>query len=88
MVSRCITVIEGKGQPVVLVHGFSEDGTVWENQVAAFKNKISAHHSRPSRKWKISFLGSAQDDISLVNGIFCRMHSPVFLIRKILKPLV
>jgi pimeloyl-ACP methyl ester carboxylesterase len=25
--------IEGNGQPVVLVHGFSEDGTVWENQV-------------------------------------------------------
>jgi pimeloyl-ACP methyl ester carboxylesterase len=31
--------IEGKGQPVVLVHGFSEDGTVWENQVAALKDK-------------------------------------------------
>lgn len=25
--------IEGKGQPVMLVHGFAEDGTVWENQV-------------------------------------------------------
>jgi pimeloyl-ACP methyl ester carboxylesterase len=31
--------MEGKGQPVVLVHGFSEDGTVWENQVAALKDK-------------------------------------------------
>jgi pimeloyl-ACP methyl ester carboxylesterase len=31
--------IEGKGQPVVLVHGFSEDGTVWENQVENLKNK-------------------------------------------------
>jgi pimeloyl-ACP methyl ester carboxylesterase len=31
--------IEGKGQPVVLVHGFSEDGTVWENQVAYLKDK-------------------------------------------------
>jgi pimeloyl-ACP methyl ester carboxylesterase len=31
--------IEGKGLPVVLVHGFSEDGTVWENQVAALKDK-------------------------------------------------
>jgi pimeloyl-ACP methyl ester carboxylesterase len=32
--------IEGKGQPVVLVHGFSEDGTVWENQIAALKDKF------------------------------------------------
>ena len=32
--------IEGKGQPVVLVHGFSEDGTVWENQVEYLKNKF------------------------------------------------
>lgn len=31
--------VEGKWQPVVLVHGFSEDGTVWENQVAALKDK-------------------------------------------------
>lgn len=32
--------IEGKGRPVVLVHGFSEDGTVWENQIAALKDKF------------------------------------------------
>jgi pimeloyl-ACP methyl ester carboxylesterase len=32
--------IEGKGQPVVLVHGFSEDGTVWENQVEYLKHKF------------------------------------------------
>jgi pimeloyl-ACP methyl ester carboxylesterase len=32
--------IEGKGQPVILVHGFSEDGTVWENQIAALKDKF------------------------------------------------
>lgn len=31
--------IEGKGKPVVLVHGFAEDGTVWENQVEYLKNK-------------------------------------------------
>jgi pimeloyl-ACP methyl ester carboxylesterase len=31
--------IERKGQPVVLVHGFAEDGTVWENQVEFLKNK-------------------------------------------------
>src|SRR5262245_33427029 len=30
----------GVGQPVVLVHGFSEDGTVWENQVEYLKNKF------------------------------------------------
>jgi len=32
--------MEGKGQPVVLVHGFSEDGTVWENQVEYLKHKF------------------------------------------------
>lgn len=32
--------IEGQGRPVVLVHGFAEDGTVWENQVAALKHKF------------------------------------------------
>lgn len=32
--------IEGKGQPVVLVHGFAEDGTVWENQVEYLRNKF------------------------------------------------
>lgn len=30
----------GTGQPVVLIHGFSEDGTVWENQVEHLKNKF------------------------------------------------
>jgi pimeloyl-ACP methyl ester carboxylesterase len=32
--------IEGQGRPVVLVHGFAEDGTVWENQVVALRNKF------------------------------------------------
>jgi pimeloyl-ACP methyl ester carboxylesterase len=32
--------IEGKGQPVVLVHGFAEDGTVWENQVEYLKSSF------------------------------------------------
>lgn len=32
--------IEGKGQPVMLVHGFAEDGSVWENQVEYLKNKF------------------------------------------------
>jgi pimeloyl-ACP methyl ester carboxylesterase len=31
--------IVGKGQPVVLVHGFAEDGTVWENQIEYLKDK-------------------------------------------------
>ncbi|HEY8893271.1 MAG TPA: alpha/beta hydrolase [Niastella sp.] len=30
----------GAGQPVVLVHGFSEDGTVWDNQVEQLNNKF------------------------------------------------
>jgi pimeloyl-ACP methyl ester carboxylesterase len=28
---------EGTGQPVMLLHGFGEDGHVWDNQVAALK---------------------------------------------------
>jgi pimeloyl-ACP methyl ester carboxylesterase len=31
--------IEGEGQPLVLIHGFAEDGTVWENQIEYFKSK-------------------------------------------------
>ena len=30
----------GEGQPVVLLHGFAEDGTVWENQVGYLQNKF------------------------------------------------
>lgn len=32
--------MEGQGQPVVLVHGFAEDGTVWEYQTAYLKNRF------------------------------------------------
>ena len=32
--------VEGEGQPVVLLHGFAEDGTVWENQVDYLKTKF------------------------------------------------
>src|SRR5438105_3137012 len=32
--------IEGAGQPAVLLHGFAEDGTVWENQVEYLKTKF------------------------------------------------
>jgi len=32
--------IVGEGQPVVLLHGFAEDGTVWDNQVAYLQNKF------------------------------------------------
>lgn len=32
--------MEGSGQPVVLLHGFAEDGTVWENQVKYLKSKF------------------------------------------------
>ncbi len=30
--------IIGKGKPVVLVHGFGEDGTIWKNQIEFLKN--------------------------------------------------
>jgi pimeloyl-ACP methyl ester carboxylesterase len=29
--------VVGQGQPVMLVHGFGEDGTIWENQEAALQ---------------------------------------------------
>lgn len=32
--------VEGTGPAVVLVHGFAEDSSVWENQVAFLKNKF------------------------------------------------
>lgn len=32
--------IVGEGQPVVLLHGYAEDGTVWENQAAYLQNKF------------------------------------------------
>jgi len=32
-------VITGKGHPVVLLHGFGEDSSIWDNQVEFFKNK-------------------------------------------------
>lgn len=31
--------LEGKGNPVFLVHGFAEDGSVWDNQVETLKQK-------------------------------------------------
>ena len=31
--------VAGEGQPVMLLHGFAEDGTVWENQ-ADLQNKF------------------------------------------------
>jgi len=32
--------IEGKGNPVILVHGFGEDGNVWNNQVKYLKDNF------------------------------------------------
>ena len=31
--------VEGKGKPVMLVHGFAEDGNVWNKQIDALKEK-------------------------------------------------
>jgi len=33
----CYRII-GQGKPVILLHGFGEDGTVWERQVTALQN--------------------------------------------------
>jgi pimeloyl-ACP methyl ester carboxylesterase len=32
--------LTGNGQPVMLVHGFGEDGTVWRNQIEFLKDKF------------------------------------------------
>jgi pimeloyl-ACP methyl ester carboxylesterase len=29
--------VEGKGRPVFLLHGFAEDGRIWEKQINALK---------------------------------------------------
>jgi len=31
--------VEGKGKPVVLLHGFAEDGNIWNKQIEALKEK-------------------------------------------------
>jgi pimeloyl-ACP methyl ester carboxylesterase len=31
--------VEGKGRPVILVHGFGEDGSVWNNQIAFLQDR-------------------------------------------------
>ena len=37
--------VTGEGNPVMLVHGFGEDGTVWNNQVDFLKD----NHTRSAR---------------------------------------
>src|SRR5918993_1418534 len=32
--------VYGEGKAVVLVHGFAEDGTIWDNQVTRFKDEF------------------------------------------------
>ena len=36
----------GSGDPVMLVHGFGEDGTVWDKQVEYLKNKYHLHRKQ------------------------------------------
>ncbi len=36
--SKIFYRIIGKGKPVVLLHGFGEDGTIWQNQIEFLKN--------------------------------------------------
>jgi len=36
---RIFCRIEGKGKPVVLLHGFAEDGNIWNRQIAVLKEK-------------------------------------------------
>jgi pimeloyl-ACP methyl ester carboxylesterase len=32
--------VYGEGKPVLLIHGFAEDGTIWQNQVTRFKDSF------------------------------------------------
>ena len=36
---KIVYYVYGTGKPVILIHGFGEDHSVWHNQVAYFKNK-------------------------------------------------
>ncbi len=36
---KIIYYVYGTGKPVVLIHGFGEDHSIWQNQVAYFKNQ-------------------------------------------------
>ncbi len=37
--------IIGSGKPVILVHGFGEDGQVWRNQIEFLKDKFQLNYS-------------------------------------------
>ena len=37
---KIVYYLYGSGKPIVLVHGFGEDHSVWHNQVAYFKNQF------------------------------------------------
>lgn len=62
--------IIGNGQPVVLIHGFGEDSSVWDPQVAFLKEKFqlilpdlpgcgqSAQTSDQAADWSMEFLAS------------------------------
>lgn len=39
--SKIIYRISGSGKPVILIHGFGEDGNVWQNQIQALEKKYT-----------------------------------------------
>ncbi|MBK8495021.1 MAG: alpha/beta hydrolase [Chitinophagaceae bacterium] len=43
----------GKGKPIVLIHGFAEDGDIWKNQIEFLKEHFYPDHPRSARFRKI-----------------------------------
>ena len=54
----------GKGSPVMLVHGFAEDGTIWENQINHLQNnfRLVIPDIPGSRKSSITDYNASIDD--------------------------
>ena len=45
----------GKGMPVVLLHGFGEDGSIWKNQIEFLKNfliTVKPQRQKNSKLWR------------------------------------
>jgi len=64
--------IYGKGKAVVFIHGFAEDGTIWENQITHFKEKFQLIIPDLSGSGKSDFIPevfSMSDHADVINGI-------------------
>jgi pimeloyl-ACP methyl ester carboxylesterase len=68
--------ILGSGQPLVLLHGFAEDGNIWQNQIPVLQNnyRILIPHLPGSNKSELisdmSIAGMAEAMLALIKNIF------------------